>query len=120
VDNSPVNIQLSRSILEPFGYRIIEAKGVDEAMKVLQEQRPDVILSDVHMPDKDGFDFIEAVKADAELEEIPFVFISSTMWADRERQLGLSLGAARFIIRPIEPWALIAEIECCRSKPKVA
>jgi two-component system cell cycle response regulator len=116
VDNSPVNIRLSRSMLEPFGYKIIEAKGVDEAMKVLNEEKPDVILSDLHMPKKDGFDFIREVKSDGELSKIPFVFISSTVWGDRERSFALALGADQFIIRPIDPRALIAEIEWCRSK----
>lgn len=120
VDNSPVNVSLSRSMLEPFGYKIIEANTVDRALTILQGQKPDAILSDVHMPVKDGFDLIEAVKADAELCKIPFMFISSTMWAERERELALSLGAARFIIRPIEPRALIAEIESCRAQEKGA
>lgn len=120
VDNSPVNITLARSMLEPFGYKIIDAKGVDEAMHLLEEQSPDVILSDLHMSLKDGFDFIEEVKADAELRKIPFVFISSTVWGETERDHGLSLGAAQFIIRPIEPRALVEEIESCRSKRKGA
>jgi len=118
VDNSPANIHLAHSMLEPFGYRIIEAKSVDEAMKLLAEPFPDVILSDLHMPDKDGFDFIENVKANPELRKIPFLFISSTMWAERERELALYLGAARFILRPIEPHALISEIESCRALKK--
>lgn len=118
VDNSPVNVQLARSMLEPFGYQIIEAHGVDEAMQLLAEQSPDVILSDLHMPVKDGFDFIQEVKGDDELRKIPFVFISSTVWGQRERDHGLALGAAQFIIRPIEPRALVAEIESCRSKTK--
>jgi two-component system, cell cycle response regulator len=120
VDNSPANIKLSRAILESVGYRIIAANDVDEALTMLREQNPDLILSDLHMPDKDGFDFISVVKADAELRKIPFVLISSTVWGDSERAHGLSLGAAQFIIRPIEPGALIAEIESCRSKTKEA
>jgi two-component system cell cycle response regulator len=119
VDNSQANINLSRSILESFGYRIIAANGVDEAMTVLQTRRPDMILSDLHMPVKDGFDFIKLIKADEELRTIPFVLISSTVWGDKERVRGLSLGAARFIIRPLEPQALVDQIESCRNtKPK--
>jgi two-component system cell cycle response regulator len=118
VDNSPANIHLSRSMLEPFGYQIIEARSVDDALKALTEPFPDVILSDLHMPDKDGFDFIEIVKANPELRKIPFLFISSTMLAERERELALYLGAERFLLRPIEPPALINEIEACRSKGK--
>lgn len=119
VDNSPANIQLSRSILESFGYRIIAANGVEEAMALLRSTRPDVILSDVHMPVKDGFDFVKLAKADAELSNIPFVLISSTVWGSGERELGLTLGAAQFIIRPIDPRVLVDQIESCRNaKPK--
>jgi two-component system cell cycle response regulator len=119
VDNSPVNITLARSMLEPFGYKVVEAEGVDEAMQLLSEQSADLILSDLHMPVKDGFDFIQQVKADDELRKIPFVFISSTVWGETERDRGLSLGAAQFIIRPIEPRELVSEIESCRSQEKV-
>jgi len=115
VDNSPVNIQLSRSMLEPFGYKIVQANSVKEALKILRAQIPDLILSDMHMPEMDGFDFIETVKADADSRKIPFIFISSTLWAERERERALSLGAAQFIIRPIAPKALIAEIETARQ-----
>ena len=118
VDNSPVNVKLSRSLLEPLGYRVTAAKSVDEAMKMMAEQPPDVILSDLHMPDKDGFDFIREVKADEKLREIPFVFITSTLWGDRERDRGLSLGAAQFIIRPIDSMALVDAIESCRTKKR--
>jgi two-component system, cell cycle response regulator len=116
VDNSPVNISLSRSVLEPFGYTVIEARGVDEAMKLLKDEKPDLILSDLHMPRKDGFDLIQEVKRKEELRDIPFVFISSTVWADSERTLGLSLGGVEFIIRPIAPQELVARIESCLHK----
>ncbi len=118
VDNSPNNVSLSRSMLEPFGYTIFEAGSVDSALKILAKQNPDLILSDLHMPDKDGFDFIEAVKADAGWSKIPFIFISSTLWAEREREHALSRGAARFILRPIEAPVLIAEIENCRAEAR--
>jgi two-component system cell cycle response regulator len=115
VDNSPANIKVSRAILESFGYRIIAANGVDEAMNLLREQPPDLILSDLHMPVKDGFDFIQLVKADAGLCKIPFVLISSTVWGNSECEKGLSLGAAQFIIRPLEPQTLVDRIESCRN-----
>lgn len=120
VDNSPVNIRLSRSVLEPFGYKVIAATSVDAALSLLRDQTPDLILSDLHMPNRDGFDFIREVKGNGELKEIPFMFISSTLWANRERELALSLGAVRFIIRPVEAQALIDEIESCRNKKKSA
>ena len=113
VDNSPVNIELLRSTFEPFGYEIVAARSVTEGLALARRAQPDLILSDLHMPGADGFDFIRAVKASPELRAIPFVFISSTVWRDKDRTDGLALGAEKFIIRPIEPQALLKEVEAC-------
>src|SRR6185503_1026279 len=110
VDNSPVNLALASSTFEPFGFQIVAANGVREALDLARGRRPDLILSDVHMPGQSGYDFLRAVKDDAGLKDIPFVLISSTVWGDAERQMGLARGADAFILRPIEPQALIDEI----------
>lgn len=118
VDNSPANLQLASSVLEPFGYRVVAANGAKEALALAEQSPPDLILSDVHMPHQSGFDLIQAVKARADLRSIPFVFISSTVWRDSDQATGLALGAARFILRPIEPQDLVAAIEDLVPAPK--
>lgn len=117
VDNSPVNLNLMRSTLEPFGYEVITAASAREALAVMQRHAPDLILSDVHMPEQSGYDLIQVVKADQQLSAIPFAFISSTVWQpELDRARGSALGAVKFIMRPIEPQALLAEIEGCLNK----
>jgi two-component system cell cycle response regulator len=116
VDNSPVNLSLAQSTLEPFGYQVVIAHSVSEGLEAAHKNRPDLILSDVHMPHDSGFDFIRAVKADPQLRTVPFVFIPSTVWQDSDRQHGLALGAMKFILRPIDPQVLINEIEECLGK----
>ena len=116
VDNSPVNLSLGQSTLEPFGYEVVITHSVKEGLKTARCIQPDLILSDVHMLDETGFDLIRAVKSDAQLRSIPFVFISSTVWRDSDRQNGLALGAVKFILRPIDPQDLINEIEECLGK----
>jgi len=111
VDNSPVNLSLTASTLGPLGYDVVTAGSVGEAVEILRTRRPDLILSDIHMPGQSGYDFIALVKADARLRNIPFVFISSTVWRDRDRAAGLGFGARDFILRPIEPEAFVARIE---------
>ncbi len=113
VDNSPANLDLMQSTLEPFGYKVVTAGKVKEALALARQNPPDLFLSDLHMPVEDGHDFIRAVKADPQLRHIPFVFISSTVWREQDPQIGLSLGAARFLLRPIEPQELVAQIEAC-------
>lgn len=113
VDNSRVNIDLARGMLEPFGYKVVAASSTEEGLSVARKAIPDLILSDLHMPGEDGFAFIRAVKADARLRAIPFIFISSTVWRDKDRLIGLDLGATRFLLRPVEPRELLVEVEAC-------
>jgi two-component system cell cycle response regulator len=113
VDNQPINIDLACSTFEPFGYTVIPAIGMTEAFTLAHRTAPDLILSDIHMADGTGYDFITAVKADPQLRTIPFVFITSTYLDPKEQARGLALGAARFIVRPIEPQALLATIAAC-------
>jgi two-component system cell cycle response regulator len=114
-----VNISLAQNIFEPLGYTVITASSVQEGLVLARWARPDLILSDLHMPDKDGYEFVKAAKADPQLQPIPFVFISSTVWAEKDQALGLALGATKFLMRPIEPRALVAEIEdCLQARPK--
>jgi two-component system cell cycle response regulator len=113
VDNLPDNLDLARSILEPCGYRVVTARGMTEGLVRAREAPCDLILSDVCMAEGTGYDFIRAVQADPQLRAIPFVFITSTMLNEKDRAKGLALGATKFLMRPIEPDVLLAEIRAC-------
>jgi two-component system cell cycle response regulator len=111
VDNSTVNLSLMQITLEPFGYHVICVYDASEALTLMRQTPPDLILSDGHMPYQDGYALIKAVKADPQLRAIPFAFISSTLWPEKEREIGLALGAVKFIVRPIGLQVLLAAIE---------
>jgi two-component system cell cycle response regulator len=113
VDDLPSNIDLVRSILEASGYRVVSAVNVDEATALAQKVGPALIISDVNMPGKSGFEFLQTVKAAPELSRIAWVFLASTPCTASERQAALALGADRFILRPVEPEVLLEEIEAC-------
>src|SRR5438034_6842999 len=116
VDDQPVNLSLKRSILEPLGYVVLTANGMAQALDLARQTPPDLIVSDVNMADGNGFDFIKAVKADPRLKQVPFVFVTSTYCNEASRAKGLALGAERFLFRPLEPQALLAELEACLSE----
>lgn len=111
VDDVLANRELIRSTLEPFGYEVVLADSVKRGMARVKESDFDLILCDLHMPDKDGIYFIRAIKSDSRLHALPFVFISSSMI--EAEHMGLQHGAVRFIQRPIEPQALLNEIKTC-------
>lgn len=111
VDDTQLNIDLVRSSLQPFGFRIVEAHSVDEGIEAARRSQPALILCDLHMPGGDGFELLRDVKASPELHDIPFFFLSSTAWRTSEQIRGMQLGADRFLLRPIDPLALRDEIE---------
>lgn len=116
VDNSPANIGVIRCTLEPHGYEVISAGNVRDALALARKNPPDMFLSDVHMPDENGFDLIRAVKNDPVLCSLPFVFITSSIFGEKTGKIGLELGAKHFIMRPINAQALLDEIEICLNE----
>lgn len=110
VDDIQVNLDVIEGTLRPSGFRVALARGKSEALAAIGRERPDVILSDLHMPGGDGFGLIEAVKADPRLADIPFLFLSSTGWRTADQRRGMELGARKFLIRPIEPSRLVEEV----------
>jgi two-component system cell cycle response regulator len=113
VDDSPLNRELMRSILEPFGYAVIGAASVREAIALALERPPDLVVSDLHMPEQNGFDLIRAMKADPRLDQIKIMIHSATVMSEQDRWEALSLGALKFLTRPMEPQIMLAEIEAC-------
>ena len=113
VDDKAMNRDLARSILQPSGYEVVVAGGMDEALAKAKQSLPDLILSDVCMSQGSGYDFIRLVKQDFELKDIPFIFNTSTRVDEADREVGLALGADRFLFRPTEPLTLLAEIRAC-------
>jgi two-component system cell cycle response regulator len=113
VDNVPSNVDLLRTILEACDYAVTAAVGVEEAVAHLRGHTPDLILSDVHLQDGTGYDILGVVRTIPRLGAVPFLFLSSTAQREDERARALSLGARKFILRPIEPEALLLEIQEC-------
>jgi two-component system cell cycle response regulator len=116
VDNTATNRRLMLSLLEPLGYEVSIAGNVEDGLALARQMHPDLILSDIHMPGQNGYDFLKAAKADPQLRSIPFIFLSSTFNSHRDRELAHSMGATKPIMRPVEPLVLATEIETCRVK----
>jgi two-component system cell cycle response regulator len=120
VDDTLGNLSLASSVLEPFGYRVLTASNVPEAIKLAQSHQTHLILSDLNMRQGTGYDLLDQVRAIPRLAEIPFVLISSTCTEEKYRIEALKRGAACFLTRPIEPQVFLAEIEAIlKSNRKV-
>ena len=105
-----------RNILEPLGYELWLTSSAAEGYARACESRQDLIVSDLHMPEEDGFSFLRRIAASTQFVGIPFVFISSTVCNERDRQVAQQLSATRFLVRPIEPEVLLDEIAAVLMK----
>jgi two-component system cell cycle response regulator len=117
VDDTLTNRELMCSILEPSGYNVITASGVREALALARKHAPDLIVSDLHMPEQNGFDLVRAVRSDAQLRRIKVVIHSATTQSQDDRRAALALGVTRFISRPLEPNTILAEIKASLQAP---
>jgi two-component system cell cycle response regulator len=118
VDDSPVNLSLIRGTLEPSGYSVTGVTSVDAGMDQAHSNSFDLILSDLHMPENSGFEFLRRVKTDPNLRSIPFILFTASASDPKDgvRERALALGAEKFLFRPIEPSRLLLEIEECLVK----
>jgi putative nucleotidyltransferase with HDIG domain len=82
-----------------------------EALAVARVDPPDVIISDILMPVMDGFSLCQEWQRDAGLKDIPFVFYTATYTDPKDEEFGLSLGAARFIVKPVETEEFISIVK---------
>ena len=106
VDDDPAARDLLTAALKGTGYRLIHAASGEEALSLARAMRPDAITLDVMMPKPDGWEVLNALKADAELRDIPVVIV--TMLSDRG--IGLSLGAVDVVTKPVDRAHLTALI----------
>lgn len=103
VDDVEVNLIILEEIIKNMGYEAITAMSVKEAFQVMQQQHvlPQIILSDISMPDVDGFSFCEMLKKDPYTRDIPVIFISAMDSTDDLNQ-GFAIGAVDYITKPFE------------------
>jgi PAS domain S-box-containing protein len=97
--------------LRVHGYEVESAVNGVEALSKAHEFAPDLIVSDILMPEMDGFELCRRVKRDPSLKSLPFIFYSATYTGSEDKRFALSLGASRFIIKPQDPARFVQIIE---------
>jgi CheY-like chemotaxis protein len=105
VDDHATNIELLRCILEPHGYRVNSASTIRSAVASVRTDRPDLVLSDIHLGNESGFDLWRTLQRDVELASVPFAFTTATAG-----HLDAIPGSVDVIHRPVEPGPLLAKI----------
>jgi CheY-like chemotaxis protein len=110
VDDIPKNLQLLSSILNKESYQISFASNGFQALSVLETTKPDLILLDVMMPEMDGYEVCQKIKANSELSHIPIIFLTGKAEHD-DIIRGLQVGAVDYITKPFNSAELLSRVK---------
>jgi len=102
-DDVAENRYLLEFTLRSAGHEVVSVQDGEEALAAVERSQFDLVISDVLMPRMDGFQLCRELKRRPAHRAIPFVFYTATYTDEKDAQLGLSLGAARFVVKPQDP-----------------
>ncbi|HEX9770106.1 MAG TPA: response regulator [Kiloniellales bacterium] len=99
VDDEPNIILSLEFLIEQAGYRSRVARDGEAALKAIEQSKPDLVLLDVMLPKRDGFDVCQTIRANPAWNDIRIVMLTAK-GRDSEREKGLALGADAYITKP--------------------
>ena len=117
IDDDPVILELLRVNFEIEGFDVICASDGEEGMQRALAEQPDVVISDIMMPRRDGLQLLTDLKGDARTEDLPVILLSAKA-QKTEVQQGLDLGADDYITKPFDPLELIDRLNAVMSRPR--
>ena len=102
VEDVPNVLELIEVTLRFKGYEVVSARNGIEGLQVLEKIKPVMIITDILMPKMDGYAFVQNLRTNPATRNIPVIFLSATYVTPEDKRFALSLGATRFIEKPID------------------
>ncbi|WP_215396876.1 response regulator [Rheinheimera oceanensis] len=109
VDDEPTNLRVLRTILQD-DYRLLFGKSGEEALQLVQQQQPDLILLDVMMPGMTGYDVCTRLKASPATQRLPVIFVTA-LKDEVDETKGFAVGAVDYITKPVSPAVVRARVK---------
>ena len=101
VDDTPMYLKMLVEMLREQGYKVAGFRRGSQALKAAAKSPPDLFIFDINMPEMDGFELCERLKADDFLEDIPVIFVSSLI-GTKEKVKAFNLGAVDYLTKPVQ------------------
>lgn len=109
VDDDHEIVRLVRAYLEKANYSVLIAYDGESALHALRRERPDLLVLDLMLPDRDGWDLTRVIRADASLADTPIIMLTARV-EDSEKIVGLEIGADDYITKPFNPREVVARV----------
>jgi DNA-binding response OmpR family regulator len=117
IDDDPVILELLRVNFEIEGFDVICASDGEQGLRMAQSEAPDVVISDIMMPRRDGLQLLNDLKSDPGTEDLPVILLSAKAQKS-EVQQGLDMGADDYITKPFDPLELIDRLNAVMTRPR--
>ena len=109
VDDDRDIVRLVRSYLEKAGYQILTAYDGETALQILRTEIPQLLILDLMLPDRDGWDVARLVRSDKKLAATPIIMLTARV-EDNDKIVGLEIGADDYITKPFNPREVVARV----------
>ncbi len=109
IDDESNILRLVRDYLEQAGYRVLVASNADTGLHALRRESPDLLVLDLGLPDRDGWDLTRLIRADRQLASLPIIMLTARV-DENDRIVGLELGADDYITKPFNPREVVARV----------
>ena len=109
VDDDKDIVRLVKSYLQKAGYSVLTAFNGETALHILRSEHPDLLVLDLMLPDRDGWDLTRLIRADYSLKDIPIIMLTARV-EDSDKIVGLEIGADDYITKPFNPREVVARV----------
>jgi len=109
VDDDRDIVRLVRSYLEKAGYQVLTAYDGESALRLLRSEKPQLLILDLMLPDRDGWDVARLVRADSNIAATPIIMLTARV-DDNDKIVGLEIGADDYITKPFNPREVVARV----------
>jgi two-component system, OmpR family, alkaline phosphatase synthesis response regulator PhoP len=109
VDDDKEVVRLMRAYLERAGYEVLVAYDGETAVHNLRREKPDLLLLDLMLPDRDGWDITRLVRGDPAMAHIPIIMLTARV-EDTDKIIGLEIGADDYVTKPYSPREVVARV----------
>ncbi|WP_322807371.1 response regulator transcription factor, partial [Thermanaerothrix sp.] len=116
VDDEEKMARFIRLNLEHDGFRVVEAHRGEEAIRVLRDALPDLVILDVMLPDMDGFEVLQLIR---EISQVPVIMVTAK-GEEEDRIRGLELGADDYVTKPFSPRELVSRVRAVLRRTEMA
>lgn len=109
VDDDRQLVRLVQSYLEQAAFQVVTAYDGETALRTIRTERPDLVILDLMLPDRDGWDIIRTVRASTETATLPIITLTARV-DDSDKIVGLELGADDYMTKPFNPREVVARV----------